>query len=202
MKLKHSMLAILFSVASLIFASHAAATSWVDLPPEEVAARADIVVQGRYDFESEAKDGAAIFVGYPFIVEKVYKGVASALLTAGIDGFDIGWASEFQTEGGHFLLFLEETEQAPFLIPVGGPNGMIQLNNGLIQPNMGEEAAYFQTYLDRTQSHNPDPSGESGLDQAYRPDDKRWLIVLLVLSGSAVLLFGYRIVQMRRHDSS
>jgi len=197
MRLKRGMLTILLGVAVLLFASPAAATSWADVPPEEVVERADVTVLGRYDLESKAQDGSGIFVGYPFTVEKVYKGKAPSVVTAGIDGHDIGWVDDYQSGGGQFLLFLEQSESYPFLVPVGGPNGMIRLVGGRIDPDMGEEAAFFQHYLDQTQPNRPDPTG----DQASRPDDTGWLVVLFVLSGSAVLLFGYRIVQMRKNDS-
>ena len=180
----------------------AAATSWVDIPPEEVVERANIAVLGRYNFESAAAGSAAIFVGYHFAVEKVYKGEASAVITAGIDGFDTGWANEFQTSGGTFLLFLEKTDDRPFPVPVGGPNGMIQVAaDNKVQTSMGGEAAFFQAYLDNGSPRQPDAAPAATDGPAAKRGDSLWLVIVLAASGSTVLLFGYRIVQMRTKDS-
>ena len=53
-----------------------------------------------------------------FHVNTVYKGDVSRKIIAGIDGMDVGWAQEFQNQGGEFVLFLQMTEDFNFLIPV------------------------------------------------------------------------------------
>ncbi|MCM3531133.1 hypothetical protein M4D56_18775 [Cytobacillus oceanisediminis] len=61
-----------------------------------------------------------------------YKGKATETITAGIDVYDKGWAEEYQQDGGKFLLFWEKTKEARFLVPVAGPNGMVQVQDGRI----------------------------------------------------------------------
>ena len=61
------------------------------------------------------------------------KGEAPKQIIAGIDRFDVGWAEELQSEGGEFLLFLEKSDSAKFLTPVGGPNGMVQVLSGIVK---------------------------------------------------------------------
>lgn len=108
------------------------ATKWVEINPEEVESRAQVIVLGTYNFNSKLKSGKSIFYGSQFHVEKVYKGEAAENITAGIDRNDTGWAEEFQQEGGKFLLFLEKTKEARFLVPVAGPNGMAEVRDGRI----------------------------------------------------------------------
>jgi hypothetical protein len=100
--------------------SQTLAAKWVELKPEEVVSRAQIIVLGTYNFNSKLKSGKSFFYGSQFHVEKVYKGEAAEIITAGIDQNDTGWAEEFQQEGGKFLLFLEKTKEARFLVPVAG----------------------------------------------------------------------------------
>jgi hypothetical protein len=112
--------------------SQALATKWVELNPEEVESSAHVIVLGTYNFKSKPKSSKSNFYGSQFHVEKVYKGAAAENITAGIDIFDDGWAEEFQQEGGKFLLFLEKTKEVRFLVPVAGPNGMVQVQDGRI----------------------------------------------------------------------
>src|SRR5690625_1993764 len=97
------------------------ATSWVELEPEEVEEKAEIVVLETYDFSEKSKGRESVFEGYPFYVTDVYKGATKEIITVGIDGFDVGWATEFQENDGSFLLFLKKLDKAAFLTPVGGP---------------------------------------------------------------------------------
>ncbi|EWG13055.1 hypothetical protein [Cytobacillus firmus] len=102
--------------------SQTLAAKWVELKPEEIVSRAQIIVLGTYNFNSKLKSGKSFFYGSQFHVEKVYRGEAAEIITAGIDQNDTGWAEEFQQEGGKFLLFLEKTKEARFLVPVAGSN--------------------------------------------------------------------------------
>jgi hypothetical protein len=188
---------VIVSLGLLSF-GQASATSWVDIPPEEIVERADAVITGRYDFQSEGTGGPFNFIGHEFVVEKVYKGDASEQLTVGIDAYDVNWAQEFQSEGGTFLLFLEETDEMPYLTPIGGPNGMIQLMGNRVEIHDDAEEAYFQAYLD---GQDGVPATPSTSDASVKTGNERlWLILLLLLSGSTVLLFGYRIIRMRTRE--
>jgi len=123
------------------------ATSWVELSVEEVAERADVIVYGTYDFSDElTNDTEMVFHGTTFKVKEVYKGESASQITVGIDRFDIGWVDAFQHDGGEFLLFLEEGED--FLLPVGGPNGMIQVQEGQVIDGNEEKRVFYQDVLE------------------------------------------------------
>ncbi|WP_409250639.1 hypothetical protein V1502_10705 [Bacillus sp. SCS-153A] len=131
----------------LITSLSVTATSWVELEPQEVVNRAEVIVMGTYDFTSEPKPSDFIFQGFEFTVNSVYKGDPSKQFTAGIDYNDTGWAEDFQNKGGVFLLFLEKSTDADFLIPVGGPNGMIQVYEGEIENITEEKRDFFEEFL-------------------------------------------------------
>jgi hypothetical protein len=162
MKLKIGLALGLILLAIAGWSGTSFATSWMDLKPEEVEKRAEIVVLGRYDFASKPGDNPQfIWASYDFQVEKVYKGAAEASLRAGIDGFDVGWAKEFQDKGGMFLLFLEKEQKNGLPVPVAGPNGMIQLSDGKVQHHDAAEAAYFTKYLERRSGDAPTAGSDS-----------------------------------------
>lgn len=138
---------IIFLIFLLSITPHVSATSWVVLEPEKVVERADVIVRGTYDFSSEPELSHFVFQGLEFHVNTVYKGDVSKKITAGIDGFDIGWAQEFQNQGGEFVLFLQEAEDFNFLIPVAGPNGMVQVQNGEVTDYNKERKIFFENYL-------------------------------------------------------
>lgn len=188
---------VILSLGLLSF-GQASATSWVDIPPDEIVERADIVLAGRYDFQSEGVASPFIFVGHAFIVEKVYKGDASDRLLVGIDAYDVNWAHAFQSEGGTFLLFLEETDEMPYPTPIGGPNGMIQLTNNRVEIHDETKEAYFQAYLEEKIGVPATPGESDSSEESKR--EREGLILLFVLSGSTVLLFGYRIIRMRLRE--
>ncbi|MFS0820265.1 hypothetical protein [Bacillus sp. 1P02SD] len=71
-------------------------------------------------------------------------------LTVGIDPYDVGRVEEFQDMGGVFLLFLEESENGKLLLPVGGPNGMIEVMGGKIEERDDERRAFFEEFLNET----------------------------------------------------
>ena len=126
-----------FFLSIMITSITASATSWVELKPQEVVDRAEVILTGKYDFTSKPKPSGFVFQGLDFNIKNVYKGeVSEHIITAGIDYNDVGWAEEFQTDEGEFLLLLEKSKDADFLIPVGGPNGMIQVYKGKVEePN-------------------------------------------------------------------
>lgn len=128
----------------------ASATSWVDLKPQEVLQRAEVIVQGTYDFTSEKQKGKLIWTGYKFNITKTYKGNVSEKITAGIDVMDVGWVDEFQKQDGEFLLFLEQGENAAFLTPVAGPNGMITLKDGKVVNTNEQETKFFEDFISTT----------------------------------------------------
>ncbi|WLD93749.1 hypothetical protein [Alkalihalobacillus sp. AL-G] len=123
------------------------ATSWVDVEPEEVEKRADVIVTGVYDFTGEPKPGDFIFSGYTFKVNQVFRGEIEGDIVAGIDPFDTGWVKDHQERGGEFLLFLEESEHTDFLIPVGGPNGMIRTKKGIVEHSIEYKKDYYEKFL-------------------------------------------------------
>ncbi|MEK3856041.1 hypothetical protein [Cytobacillus sp. FSL H8-0458] len=138
--------------------SQTLAVKWVDLKPEEVESRSQVIVLGTYNFKSKQKSSRGIFYGRQFQVEKVYKGEAAETITAGIDGNDTGWAEEFQQEGGKFLLFLEKTKEAHFLVPVAGPNGMVQGKDGRIVS--GHEDYYGKIMNEEVRKPSPAKENE------------------------------------------
>lgn len=132
---------------SLFTFTQVLATSWVELSVEEVAERADVIVYGTYDFSDELTNATEmVFHGTEFKVKDVYKGESASQITVGIDPYDIGWVEEFQSDGGEFLLFLEEGEG--FLLPVGGPNGMIQVQDGQVIESDEEKRVFYQDVLE------------------------------------------------------
>jgi len=141
---------LLFLLLGLSTAAPVHATSWVDLPPEEVISRASIVVEGTYDFSKRRGGSEMIWEGYEFNVSTVYRGDVATPLVAGIDGFDTGWADEYQRENGKFLLFLEQAEQPRYPTPVAGPNGMIHIKDGKVEHHDEKERGAFQTFIDVT----------------------------------------------------
>ncbi len=160
------------------------ATSWVELTPDQVEKDADIIVLGTYDFSGLPIKGKMIFDGYDFNVQKVFKGDADEVITAGIDAFDKGWVKEFQQEGGGFLLFLEKNEGFRFPTPVGGPNGMIQVRNG----NVVNEDAYKKNFYEQLMmtgstapSQNTDGPAKSFFQSAWPIVSVAGLIVFLFI---------------------
>lgn len=124
-----SAIGAMFLVAVLSWgAGTAYATSWVSLSAEEVVRRADLIVLGTYDLGEANKWRSGMWVPVPFQVEAVYRGQAEARIDAAIEQYDVGLTRQAQEEGRRFLLFLQRNpERGPEWIPVGGPNGMIQV---------------------------------------------------------------------------
>ncbi|MBM7691505.1 hypothetical protein JOC77_000910 [Peribacillus deserti] len=116
------------------------ASKWVEVQPQEVIDRSVLTITGTYDFSSKPKTGDFVFEGYEFKINKVYKGESSQQIIAGIDMFDKGWAEEF-------LLFLENREEGDFLVPVGGPNGMIKIMDDKVIHRKEEKVSFFEFFL-------------------------------------------------------
>ena len=162
------------------------ATSWVELNPEEVLDRAEVIVIGTYDFSSKPKSSAFVFRGYKFNVSTVYKGDDPSQLIAGIDMADDGWVKEFQDEGGEFLLLLETSMEADFLVPVGGTNGMIQILQGKVHNQNEENTVYYDEFL-KSQlptSHNVEKSESVKNLKSYTP----LVIIVVVIVGVVLFL--------------
>lgn len=159
---KKTMRKVFFIIFALLLAggSPSFATKWLELNPEKVESRSQIIVLGTYNFTSKQKSSKGIFYGSQFQVEKVFKGEAGEIITAGIDSNDTGWAEEFQQEGGKFLLFLEKTKEARFLVPVAGPNGMVQVQDDRILS--GHEDFFGQILSGEARKPGPVSSNEGG----------------------------------------
>ena len=159
------------------------ATSWDELDAEEVSDRAEVVVIGTYNFSSKPKQGV-YFQGIEFNVKGVYRGEAPKKLIAGIDGFDVGWASEFQQEGGEFLLFLEKSEEDSFLLTVGGPNGMVQILDGQISNQSNKNKMFYEGIL-KEQSQAPSTDANNAADSSQSLGFVT--IFLIILFGGLVI---------------
>jgi hypothetical protein len=194
---------ILFLTSFSIGSIQGEATSWAILEPEEVLSKAEVVVLGKYDFSSSPIIGEhPIFNGFDFQVIKVYKGQdIPSTITAGIDGFDNGWVDEFQEQGGEMLLFLEKRD-ASFLTPVGGPNGMIQINNGKVEHPDEKTRNFYEDFLKEepkeTVSEEINEVSNNQIEieekQAF-PYHQTLLIVIIILS---IILFG--VIRFRKRN--
>ncbi|MFJ5624993.1 hypothetical protein ACIQD3_20250 [Peribacillus loiseleuriae] len=174
-----------------------AATSWVELKPQEVVDRAEVIVTGKYDFSSKSKPSGFVFQGLDFNVITVYQGDISKQLTAGIDYNDVGWVKEFQNKGGEFLLFLEKSDDADFLIPVGGPNGMVQVSNSEVEDLNEERKTFFEDFL----KVQPEKTSVAKLE-TYKQgqNDKSYILLYVsagVLVGIVVFILIYRYIRKK-----
>jgi hypothetical protein len=184
---------LLFLLLGLNTAEPVYATSWADLPADDVISKASIVVEGTYDFSKRRGEPKMMWVGYDFKVSKVYRGDVATSLVAGIDGFDTGWADEYQRENGKFLLLLEKAEQVRYPTPIAGPNGMVRIKDGKVQHHDEKEREAFQAFIDSTVHTMPKQSTGVTRDAGYL----WWIAAPLVL---IVLLF-FLIYRFRRTRS-
>ncbi|WHZ02359.1 hypothetical protein QNH48_26010 [Neobacillus sp. YX16] len=179
------------------------ATSWVVLEPQEVVSRAEVVVLGKYDFSSNPiPGGQSIFNGLSFEVTKVYKGEdIPTTITAGIDGFDHGWVDEFQQQGGEMLIFLERKDPS-FLTPVGGPNGMIQINNGQVVHPEESIRKFYDDYLKEEPKEAVKEVINNKVSNNQIPiEDKQafpFQTLVLVLGVLFIILFG--VIRFRKRN--
>ncbi|KJB88151.1 hypothetical protein AZ66_08900 [Paenibacillus sp. E194] len=125
----------LIGLCSLLFSIQVSATSWVYLEPDKVMERASVIVQGTYDFKRQQAGSRQSFSWerYEFQVRRVYKGDVPPTITAGIHWDDVTQIRSGQEEGDEILLFLEKNDREDFLVPVGGPNGIVPIRNGEIR---------------------------------------------------------------------
>ncbi|USK50800.1 hypothetical protein LIT38_04875 [Bacillus sp. CMF12] len=63
-------------------------------------------------------------------------------------------------DGGKFRLFLEKTNEARFLVPIAGPNGMVQVQDDRIIS--GHEDFYGQILSGEARKPSPPKSNEGG----------------------------------------
>jgi hypothetical protein len=96
--------------------------------------------------------------------------------------YDVSWAKSYQEEGGQFLLLLEDDEEVPFLTPVGGPNGMIQVLNGSVYNEDNEEKTFYENIL---KSNSIEIMKENALQKTRNSD-----VLLMVGMGLIIILLG------------
>lgn len=176
---------LLFLLGGAIKPEKVYGTSWVKFQPEEVIEKADVIVLGRYNFNQDKllpKPNDSMWVPFTFEVEKYYKDSGEKLIIAAIEQYDVGWAQEFQEQGGVFMLFLKKDEKnEEILIPVGGPNGMVQILNGNIQNLSAEEAGKYNDFLAKQKPVTPVPN--AGLLGFFEKSPWGWPMV----SGIAIV---------------
>ncbi|WP_199621346.1 hypothetical protein [Paenibacillus alkalitolerans] len=187
---------VAFALFSLSLLGSVNATSWVDLKPEEVIERSTVIVQGKYDFSHKRKGSNFIWVGYDFKVERVYRGGVPSTIIAGIDGFDVGWVDEIQQADGSFVLFLEQSDKMDYLTPVGGPNGMIHIQNNEVQHHDEYEKSVFTNFLNNTKSYAPHPDGKA---ESIGNSNIFLIIVICLLLLLSIVYFVYRNVKLRKN---
>jgi hypothetical protein len=187
---------VLFLTGFSIVSTQVEATSWVALEPQEVVSKAEVVVLGKYDFSSTPIPGEqSMFEGQKFEVTKVYHGEnIPSTITVGINGFDNGWVDEFQQQGGEMLLFLEKGDPN-FLTPVGGPNGMIQINNGQVVHPDEKIRNFYEDYLKEepkeTVKEEIAPKVSNNQIQTEEKQAFPFQTVLIVIVVLSITLFGF-----------
>jgi hypothetical protein len=205
---------LLFMAVSFVTPRNGYATSWKKLSANEVISSAEVIVQGSYDqygFNQYDLVGG-LWVPFKFRVERYYKGTGTTIIDAAIPHLDIGWVKEFQENNGSFILFLKrDSQNAELLIPVGGPNGMVQLMKGIIQNQSPEELATYEKYIESqvlepvipsiSQDHKEVTEPQS-VSQDYKELSKKinwyWIVSALVLALGGLLAF-YRVLVRRRN---
>ena len=131
----------------LAVGANAFATSWAKFKPQEVIDKSQMIVSGKYHIPfDQGIFNKGMWVPFRFQVDKYYKGSGKHSIRVAIEQFDVGRAKKFQDKGGSFLLFLYKDKE-DFWIPVGGPNGMIQIENGKITNLTQDEIKYYEEYL-------------------------------------------------------
>lgn len=177
-----------FMVIVCLFAlmqSEVSATSWVELEAEEVNERAEVIVRGTYHFSKKSRFNPSNFQPMEFRVNRVYRGDAAEKITVGIDEYDVGWAKEFQEEGGEFLLFLEKGKWSNRLNPVAGPNGMIHLKDGEMMDVTEAQEVVYRAIL---QGESQAPAKDSLLAFVKRVSYLKVFLVGVLVFGSGRLL--------------
>jgi hypothetical protein len=89
-----------------------------------------------------------LWTPYKFKVEKYIRSSGNDTFNVGINYADISWAKELQEKGGKFLLLLvKDSQDSNLLVPVGGPNGMIEFLDGKIQNQSSADAVIYSDLL-------------------------------------------------------
>lgn len=181
-------LGILISIFAALTPVRTYATSWVSLKPEEVEKKAQLVVSGKYEIGGNPKSNGTMWIPFTFRVDKYYKGSGPDTIQAAIETFDVNWSKDFQEQGGTFLLFLEKLSTKNDLwTPVAGPNGMVMVLNGKIQPMNTEDAPYYEKYL--AEKQGSDPTGTAKAKRSgYGVSAAGLALVVLLVLVAAVLL--------------
>ncbi|MDF3003484.1 MAG: hypothetical protein K0Q48_3603 [Bacillota bacterium] len=171
---------VLIAIMVLCCTTSGYATSWIKLEPAEVDKRAEIIAYGTYDFSRDVKksfDYHGYFSPISFQAEKYYRGSGESLILTEIDPFDIENIKEAQQEGTSFLLFLESDQKdKTLLIPIAGPNGIIEIADGKPRTGDADEDAYYRSFLEKTDS----VAAKSGFDTR----DPLFVFVILLLISS------------------
>lgn len=168
------------------------ATSWVSVPPNEVISRAEVIVQGTYDFNYAQTRTLynGMWKPFKFNVEKYFKGSGTMVIDAAIELNDVEWVKQFQEQKGSFVLFLRRDEKSPTLfIPVGGPNGMLQVQDGNFQ---NIEPSYAQQYKDFLANQTHITSNLEGPIQLTKKSIAEkawpWFLALIILGVGGLVL--------------
>lgn len=153
---KNSTIILLITVLMTI-SSYAYATSWAKLKPQEVIDKSQIVVTGKYEisYSMNRFRQKGMWVPFNFKVEKYYKGSGRQSIQVAIGQYDVGLSKKFQDKEGSFLLFLYKDKE-DFWIPVGGPNGMIQILKGDIINQSPDEVEDYKNYLSKLNPKMPE----------------------------------------------
>lgn len=191
-KSRYTLLFAIFILSIMTISNTVSATKWVELKPQEVVDRAEFIVVGKYEFTSKSKPSEFVFQGFDFNIKSVYKGDISEQFTAGIDYNDVGWAEEFQKEGGEFLLFLEKSKDAEFLVPVGGPNGMVQVYDGKVEEPNDDRRTFFEDFLISHPEKTIDIEFETHNDDSNEKSYLPLYVSAIVLIGITVIFLLYR----------
>lgn len=194
-KLVYSLFAVTVFLLMNLLNTSVSATSWIAMDPQEVSDEAEMVISGTYEFSSKPMGSDFVFQGYTFIVENVYKGEASKQIIAGIDQYDVGWAEKFQNEGGEFLLFLEKSDSAKFLTPVGGPNGMVKVLSGIVKNENEEISAYYDDFLKTSHKDASSEINASFIDKQNSSKYTPFYLGVIALAAIALIILLYRIIK-------
>lgn len=175
----------LLAILVIIFSMNmrVSATSWIDLNADEVIEKAKVVVIGKYDLSERKPTKSTIYTEIYFNVKGIYKGEATKTLIVGIDDYNQGSVKDFQDKGGEFLLFLEEDlEEGYYLVPVAGPNGMVQVLEGKIVGETNKNRKRYEVML-KEQSTAP-------LERYQDHSNKSKQIYLIIMISSIILVIS------------
>lgn len=190
----------IFIAISLITPKNGYATSWIKLLAEDVIGTSEVIIQGKYDlsgFEGKMAD-SRMWIPFTFKVDQYYKGSGSNTIDTAIQPFDMGWVKEHQEKNGLFVLFLKrDNSNGGLLIPVGGPNGMLQMLNGTILNQSSEDMLTYNEFLGRQASVTPTPSKVNSIVNSTFT----WYLLVLGLALVLGVLLLLRWLLIKRKSS-